>query len=152
MFLTVTITGPEYRGVLLEARMDGSDNALGSWQHPPPDTRFLTVSGYHCIGFYCMNIKWALNVSVPGPMDVWLWLTVHRESTRCYDSFQHQHEGQHHRVQLDATQLHEPSLLQVKKNACFDISFFSNDKKINSLKVFTSNSIQTYFSSLLCVI
>ncbi|KAF3851143.1 hypothetical protein F7725_012915 [Dissostichus mawsoni] len=30
--ITVTISGPEYRGVLLEARTDGSTNALGSWQ------------------------------------------------------------------------------------------------------------------------
>ncbi|XP_040012378.1 putative defense protein 3 [Xiphias gladius] len=43
--ITVTITGPEYRGVLLEARTLGSTNALGSWQLPPPDTRFLECTG-----------------------------------------------------------------------------------------------------------
>uniref|UniRef100_A0A3Q3WHT9 Reelin domain-containing protein n=1 Tax=Mola mola TaxID=94237 RepID=A0A3Q3WHT9_MOLML len=39
--ITVTISGPEYRGVLLEARTAASTNALGSWHLPPPDTRFL---------------------------------------------------------------------------------------------------------------
>uniref|UniRef100_A0A3B4ZYQ6 Si:dkey-251i10.2 n=1 Tax=Stegastes partitus TaxID=144197 RepID=A0A3B4ZYQ6_9TELE len=43
--ITVTISGPEYRGVLLEARTDGSTNALGSWLSPPPDTKFLECSG-----------------------------------------------------------------------------------------------------------
>ncbi|XP_044053029.1 putative defense protein 3 [Siniperca chuatsi] len=43
--ITVTVTGPEYRGVLLEARKEGSTNALGSWQLPPPDTRFLECTG-----------------------------------------------------------------------------------------------------------
>ncbi|XP_070689497.1 putative defense protein Hdd11 [Pempheris klunzingeri] len=43
--ITVTITGPEYRGVLLEARTGSSSNALGSWQLPPPDTRFLECTG-----------------------------------------------------------------------------------------------------------
>ncbi|XP_040898842.1 putative defense protein Hdd11 [Toxotes jaculatrix] len=43
--ITVTITGPEYRGVLLEARTGSSTNALGSWQLPPPDTRFLECTG-----------------------------------------------------------------------------------------------------------
>ncbi|KAK2837192.1 hypothetical protein Q5P01_014404 [Channa striata] len=43
--ITVTITGPEYRGLLLEARTGSSTNALGSWQLPPPDTRFLQCSG-----------------------------------------------------------------------------------------------------------
>ncbi|XP_010780361.1 putative defense protein 3 [Notothenia coriiceps] len=43
--ITVTISGPEYRGVLLEARTDGSTNALGSWQHPAPDTKFLQCTG-----------------------------------------------------------------------------------------------------------
>ncbi|XP_026178003.1 putative defense protein Hdd11-like isoform X2 [Mastacembelus armatus] len=43
--ITVTITGPPYRGVLLEARTGKSTNALGSWQLPPPDTRFLECSG-----------------------------------------------------------------------------------------------------------
>ncbi|XP_062240888.1 putative defense protein Hdd11 [Platichthys flesus] len=43
--ITVTITGPEYRGVLLEARTSGSTNALGTWNLPPPDTRFLECNG-----------------------------------------------------------------------------------------------------------
>ncbi|XP_035514118.1 putative defense protein 1 [Morone saxatilis] len=45
--ITVTVTGPEYRGVLLEARTDGSTNALGSWKIPPPDTKFLQVNHKH---------------------------------------------------------------------------------------------------------
>ncbi|XP_024131634.1 putative defense protein 3 [Oryzias melastigma] len=43
--ITVTIKGPDYRGVLLEARTDGSTNALGSWSLPPPDTKFLQCAG-----------------------------------------------------------------------------------------------------------
>ncbi|KAK9522826.1 hypothetical protein VZT92_019268 [Zoarces viviparus] len=43
--ITVIIAGPEYRGVLLEARTGGSTDALGSWQIPPPDTRFLQCTG-----------------------------------------------------------------------------------------------------------
>ncbi|KAK5871118.1 hypothetical protein PBY51_004016 [Eleginops maclovinus] len=43
--ITVTISGPEYRGVLLEARTYGSTNAIGSWQLPPPDTKFLECTG-----------------------------------------------------------------------------------------------------------
>ncbi|AWP07213.1 putative defense protein Hdd11 [Scophthalmus maximus] len=43
--VTVTITGPEYRGVLLEARTKGSNNALGNWNNPPPDTKFLECTG-----------------------------------------------------------------------------------------------------------
>lgn len=39
----VTISGPEYRGVLLEARTAGSTDALGSWGLPPPDTKLLQV-------------------------------------------------------------------------------------------------------------
>ena len=46
-FPPVTITGPEYRGVLLEARTLSSTNTLGSWQLPPPDTRFLEVTLRH---------------------------------------------------------------------------------------------------------
>ncbi|KAK7933791.1 hypothetical protein WMY93_004687 [Mugilogobius chulae] len=42
--VTVTIVGPDYRGVLLEARAPGDTTALGTWQLPPPDTRFLEVS------------------------------------------------------------------------------------------------------------
>ncbi|XP_023270147.1 putative defense protein 3 [Seriola lalandi dorsalis] len=43
--ITVTISGPVYRGVLLEARTGSGTNALGSWQLPPPDTKFLECSG-----------------------------------------------------------------------------------------------------------
>ncbi|KAK7933790.1 hypothetical protein WMY93_004686 [Mugilogobius chulae] len=43
--VTVTIVGPDYRGVLLEARAPGDPTALGTWQLPPPDTRFLECSG-----------------------------------------------------------------------------------------------------------
>ncbi|XP_033827851.2 putative defense protein Hdd11 [Periophthalmus magnuspinnatus] len=43
--VTVTIVGPEYRGVLLEARAPGGLSALGTWWLPPPDTRFLECSG-----------------------------------------------------------------------------------------------------------
>ncbi|XP_024655539.1 putative defense protein Hdd11 [Maylandia zebra] len=39
--ITVTIVGPKYRGVLLEARIGGGLNAVGTWQRPPPDTKFL---------------------------------------------------------------------------------------------------------------
>lgn len=43
MLTAVTIVGPKYRGVLLEARTGGGLNALGTWQRPPPDTKFLQV-------------------------------------------------------------------------------------------------------------
>ncbi|XP_072289574.1 putative defense protein Hdd11 [Eucyclogobius newberryi] len=43
--VTVTIVGPDYRGVLLEARTPGDTAALGTWLLPPPDTRFLECSG-----------------------------------------------------------------------------------------------------------
>ncbi|KAF7200400.1 putative defense protein Hdd11 [Nothobranchius furzeri] len=43
--ITVTITGPDYRGVLLEARTGSNTNALGSWILPPPDTRYLQCAG-----------------------------------------------------------------------------------------------------------
>ncbi|XP_030594084.1 putative defense protein Hdd11 [Archocentrus centrarchus] len=43
--ITVTIIGPKYRGVLLEARTAGSTSALGKWQNPPPDTKFLQCTG-----------------------------------------------------------------------------------------------------------
>nr|XP_020496498.1 putative defense protein Hdd11 [Labrus bergylta] len=43
--VTVTVRGPDYRGVLLEARTFGNTNALGSWQLPPPDTKFLQCTG-----------------------------------------------------------------------------------------------------------
>ncbi|XP_046899197.1 putative defense protein 3 [Hypomesus transpacificus] len=43
--ITVIIYGPDYRGVLLEARTETSPNALGNWRLPPPDTKFLQCSG-----------------------------------------------------------------------------------------------------------
>ncbi|XP_071337799.1 putative defense protein 3 [Trachinotus anak] len=43
--ITVTISGPEYRGVLLEARTGSNMNTLGNWELPPPDTKFLECSG-----------------------------------------------------------------------------------------------------------
>ncbi|XP_029018370.1 putative defense protein Hdd11 [Betta splendens] len=43
--ITVTIAGPPYRGVLLEARSGSSTDAVGTWQLPPPDTRFLACAG-----------------------------------------------------------------------------------------------------------
>ncbi|KAM8865268.1 putative defense protein Hdd11 [Synchiropus picturatus] len=43
--VTVTIIGPAYRGVLLEARTGNSVQALGSFTNPPPDTKLLTCSG-----------------------------------------------------------------------------------------------------------
>ncbi|XP_014840791.1 PREDICTED: putative defense protein 3 [Poecilia mexicana] len=45
MPVTVTIIGPEYRGVLLEARRENFNDAYGSWKTPPPDTKFLQCSG-----------------------------------------------------------------------------------------------------------
>uniref|UniRef100_A0A3B3YM69 Reelin domain-containing protein n=1 Tax=Poecilia mexicana TaxID=48701 RepID=A0A3B3YM69_9TELE len=44
-YLPVTIIGPEYRGVLLEARRENFNDAYGSWKTPPPDTKFLQCSG-----------------------------------------------------------------------------------------------------------
>uniref|UniRef100_A0A3Q2PMC5 Si:dkey-251i10.2 n=1 Tax=Fundulus heteroclitus TaxID=8078 RepID=A0A3Q2PMC5_FUNHE len=41
MPVTVTIIGPQYRGVLLEARTEGFNDAYGTWKLPPPDTKFL---------------------------------------------------------------------------------------------------------------
>ncbi|KAM9810616.1 putative defense protein Hdd11 [Neosynchiropus ocellatus] len=43
--ITVTIIGPAYRGVLLEARSGDSVQAVGSFTNPPPDTKLLTCSG-----------------------------------------------------------------------------------------------------------
>ncbi|XP_005795010.1 putative defense protein Hdd11-like [Xiphophorus maculatus] len=45
MPVTVTIIGPQYRGVLLEARREHFNDAYGSWKIPPPDTKFLQCSG-----------------------------------------------------------------------------------------------------------
>ncbi|KAL7838042.1 hypothetical protein AOLI_G00264460 [Acnodon oligacanthus] len=43
--LTVIIKGPDYSGVLLEARSGSSTNALGSWGSPPANTKHLRCSG-----------------------------------------------------------------------------------------------------------
>ncbi|XP_010868845.1 putative defense protein 3 [Esox lucius] len=43
--VTVTITGSDYKGVLLEARSAASQTALGTWGNPPTNTKFLKCSG-----------------------------------------------------------------------------------------------------------
>ncbi|KAL1274203.1 hypothetical protein QQF64_027017 [Cirrhinus molitorella] len=43
--ITVVIKGPDYRGVLLEARSGSDSKAIGTWQTPPSDTKFLACSG-----------------------------------------------------------------------------------------------------------
>ncbi|XP_028671696.2 defense protein l(2)34Fc-like, partial [Erpetoichthys calabaricus] len=42
---TVVILGPDYKGLLLEALMPNSNIALGKWQTPPPNTKYLKCSG-----------------------------------------------------------------------------------------------------------
>uniref|UniRef100_UPI0037E74382 putative defense protein Hdd11 n=1 Tax=Semicossyphus pulcher TaxID=241346 RepID=UPI0037E74382 len=66
--ITVTISGPDYRGVLLEARTFDSPYAQGSWQLPPPDTRFLQCAG---------NPQGAVthsNTNVKGNTTVYSWI------------------------------------------------------------------------------
>ncbi|XP_015229747.1 PREDICTED: putative defense protein Hdd11-like [Cyprinodon variegatus] len=68
MPVTVTIIGPEYRGVLLEARRKGFNDAYGSWKHPPPDTKFLQCSG---------NPQGAIthaNTNLKGNTTVYTWI------------------------------------------------------------------------------
>ncbi|XP_043075993.1 putative defense protein 3 [Puntigrus tetrazona] len=43
--VTVVIKGPDYSGVLLEARSGSDSKAIGTWQTPPPNTKFLVCSG-----------------------------------------------------------------------------------------------------------
>ncbi|XP_077062783.1 putative defense protein 3 isoform X2 [Siphateles boraxobius] len=43
--ITVVIKGPDYSGVLLEARSGSDTKALGTWQTPPSNTKFLECSG-----------------------------------------------------------------------------------------------------------
>ncbi|XP_051529150.1 putative defense protein 3 [Myxocyprinus asiaticus] len=43
--VTVVIKGPDYRGVLLEARSGSDSNAIGTWQTPPTNTKFLECAG-----------------------------------------------------------------------------------------------------------
>ncbi|KAJ0067950.1 hypothetical protein NL108_012679 [Boleophthalmus pectinirostris] len=65
--ITVTIVGPDYRGLLLEARAPGRLSALGTWQLPPPDTRFLECSG---------NSRGAVthaNINLKGNSTVFSW-------------------------------------------------------------------------------
>ncbi|KAJ8401780.1 hypothetical protein AAFF_G00377510 [Aldrovandia affinis] len=66
--VTVTITGAEYSGVLLQAYMGSSFNALGSWQSPPANTKFLKCSG---------NQRGAItqsNTNVKGNSTVYSWM------------------------------------------------------------------------------
>ncbi|XP_072516038.1 putative defense protein 3 [Salminus brasiliensis] len=42
--IRVIIKGPDYSGVLLEARSGSSTNALGSWGSPPANTKYLQCS------------------------------------------------------------------------------------------------------------
>ncbi|CAJ1068911.1 putative defense protein Hdd11 [Xyrichtys novacula] len=72
--ITVTVRGPDYRGVLLEARTFGSTNALGSWMLPPPDTKFLQCSG---------NPQAAVthsNTNLKGNSTVYSWMPPDAES------------------------------------------------------------------------
>ncbi|XP_067296013.1 putative defense protein 3 [Pseudorasbora parva] len=43
--ITVVIKGPDYKGLLLEARSESGTNAIGTWQTPPVNTKFLECSG-----------------------------------------------------------------------------------------------------------
>uniref|UniRef100_A0A8C1N9G9 Si:dkey-251i10.2 n=1 Tax=Cyprinus carpio TaxID=7962 RepID=A0A8C1N9G9_CYPCA len=43
--ITVVIKGPDYSGVLLEARSGSDSKAIGTWQTPPTNTKFLACSG-----------------------------------------------------------------------------------------------------------
>ncbi|XP_059396530.1 putative defense protein 3 [Carassius carassius] len=43
--ITVVIKGPDYKGVLLEARSGSNSEAIGTWQTPPNNTKFLVCSG-----------------------------------------------------------------------------------------------------------
>ncbi|KAM6931377.1 putative defense protein Hdd11 [Xenentodon cancila] len=66
--ITVAIVGPDYRGMLLEARTGASTNALGSWMRPPPDTKFLQCSG---------NAQGAVthaNTNLKGNSSVYTWV------------------------------------------------------------------------------
>ncbi|KAM4578173.1 putative defense protein 3 [Fundulus diaphanus] len=68
MPVTVTIIGPQYRGVLLEARTEGFNDAYGTWKLPPPDTKFLQCSG---------NPEGAMthaNTNLKGNATVYTWI------------------------------------------------------------------------------
>ncbi|XP_061586224.1 LOW QUALITY PROTEIN: putative defense protein 3 [Cololabis saira] len=63
--VTVTIVGPDYRGVLVTG---ASTNALGGWMLPPPDTTFLQCSG---------NAQGAVshaNTNLKGNSSVYTWV------------------------------------------------------------------------------
>ncbi|KAJ7996271.1 hypothetical protein DPEC_G00235360 [Dallia pectoralis] len=62
--VTVTITGSDYSGVLLEARSAASTAALGSWASPPPNTKFLQCSGNTQGAITHANINTKNNVTV----------------------------------------------------------------------------------------
>ncbi|KAJ8348768.1 hypothetical protein SKAU_G00273570 [Synaphobranchus kaupii] len=64
----MTIKGPDYTGVLLEARMESTVNALGTWQSPPANTKFL-----HCSGNQRSAITHS-NTNVKDNSTVYSWL------------------------------------------------------------------------------
>ncbi|KAM9744460.1 putative defense protein 3 [Menidia menidia] len=66
--ITVTIIGPAYRGVLLEARTLGVFYALGYWMFPPPDTKLL-----QCAGHPNRAVTHA-NTNLKGNSTVYLWM------------------------------------------------------------------------------
>ncbi|XP_044189527.1 putative defense protein Hdd11 [Thunnus albacares] len=76
--ITVTIIGPEYRGLLLKALTDGSTDALGSWKLPPPDTRFLECTG---------NPEGAIthaNTNLKGNTTVYSWIPSNSSPSPVY--------------------------------------------------------------------
>ncbi|XP_062273845.1 putative defense protein 3 [Scomber scombrus] len=86
--ITVTIIGPAYRGVLLEARTGISANALGSWKLPPPDTRFLECAGNPQGAITHANTNLKDNTTVyswippnPSPGSVYFMATVAQQRT-----------------------------------------------------------------------
>ncbi|XP_006633079.1 putative defense protein 3 isoform X2 [Lepisosteus oculatus] len=83
----VTILGPDYAGVLLEARSGSDTRALGSWQTPPSNTKFLTCSGNQqgAITHSNTNIKnnstvytW---ITPSGPSSIFFMATVAQQRT-----------------------------------------------------------------------
>ncbi|XP_060768957.1 putative defense protein Hdd11 [Neoarius graeffei] len=43
--INVTIQGPQYIGLLLQARSGSDTNAVGTWKTPPANTKYLACSG-----------------------------------------------------------------------------------------------------------
>ncbi|MBN3297440.1 DFP3 protein, partial [Amia calva] len=73
----VTIKGPDYKGVLLQARMGNSYIALGSWKLPPADTKVLQCSG---------NPNGAMthsNINIKNNSTVYTWIP-HTNSNMVY--------------------------------------------------------------------